>query len=912
MDYFTELLESYSRLKKRELVLLEKEEKKAKKKPQEKKKEKPDKVVQEYTPEQVIVAALKTPVSYPPYNEAAFHPIPGLVTKDEEGNEKEVLAYQSPPAKRKKGEEGGVAPIQRAGTVGGAIDQGTVRAQTGGAQHGKIVAWAAGRGGNNAVVINADGSPNEPAFTNWYNKYFKGKEAIGQTDGIGLEAALNRVGESLGPILNDEGVDDSVQQTIFTQVRSLLGIASELVVAARDAGGEFAQKPWAGWKEGEEGKPGRYVGRGEDNSDDPEMTRSVGSYISGRSAKSIEYQIAHGKTVEFDEDSGAQFDTLARDPMLIQGALDSVEAFMELGKPEVPDRPTKCADIGRRVQRKADRLVFFKNEDPNQGIAIKRNDMFKFVESQIEELCGEGIQVIPQGNYTPQQLNDMRGKGMEQGSVAVGVLPNIAQLPESTDEEVKKKEGLYRKMGLRLRRELLADQKRFSAAFTSLTESEQQDAAYSLRASFVVDALKQLNAETNTPEKLRAFFQRNYELEAPVVEAIGSKFTFPVGGKTGIGLADDLEYAFLDRGTAVKASGTMKLVGDNTVQGRKVSEIVKEQKELGNIFKDMYDLSDDDTVYIVGSGQKSYFEDASSKIGETTQRSATVNGTADNIAYGFEDVTMKRMGINQQQLDGLRAYQSDLDAIQDNLNDILPEDGTVSRDPNTGNTAPINFNTVTTMVESVVSNLELDSDVRSKLSSIIKNYRGITTNLNGPDNKLQRLDMREELFRVISTAKQMQDMNNFDDLDTAMDARRNLAYTIHMTGGVVRDGILNKKIFDTNTVRAGSHMAPIIDATKGLLDLESGHKIKMSTGGASINLINPDGGAVTLGAERTRGAGDAPVTRYVVNINKIAQSAESGVGLNETIDISDPVEDSLMITFLKGQAELLEQLLANS
>jgi len=40
MDYFTELLESYSRLKKRELVLLEKEEKK----------EKPDKVIQEYTP----------------------------------------------------------------------------------------------------------------------------------------------------------------------------------------------------------------------------------------------------------------------------------------------------------------------------------------------------------------------------------------------------------------------------------------------------------------------------------------------------------------------------------------------------------------------------------------------------------------------------------------------------------------------------------------------------------------------------------------------------------------------------------------------------------------------------------------------------------------------------------------------
>ena len=107
-------------------------------------------------------------------------------------------------------------------------------------------------------------------------------------------------------------------------------------------------------------------------------------------------------------------------------------------------------------------------------------------------------------------------------------------------------------------------------------------------------------------------------------------------------------------------------------------------------------------------------------------------------------------------------------------------------------------------------------------------------------------------------------------------------------------------------------MAPLVEATKGLLDLESGHKIKLSTGGASINLINRDGGAVTLGAERTRGAGGAPTTRYVVNVNNIAQSAETGVRLEQTVDINDPVEDSLIVTFLKGQSKLLEELLANS
>ena len=94
---------------------------------------------------------------------------------------------------------------------------------------------------------------------------------------------------------------------------------------------------------------------------------------------------------------------------------------------------------------------------------------------------------------------------MEQGSVAVGVLPNIAQMPEG-----KQKAELSRKIGMYLKRELLADERRFSSAFKKLRESVQQDVAFSLRASFVVDAMQQLNAETNTPEKLRAFLQRSY------------------------------------------------------------------------------------------------------------------------------------------------------------------------------------------------------------------------------------------------------------------------------------------------------------------------------------------------------------------------------------------------------------------
>ena len=78
----------------------------------------------------------------------------------------------------------------------------------------------------------------------------------------------------------------------------------------------------------------------------------------------------------------------------------------------------------------------------------------------------------------------MRGKGMEQGSIAVGILPNIQALP---DGELKAR--LSSVMGKLLRKELLKDEKKFSAAYKQLQESKPGDVALSLRASFVVDAM---------------------------------------------------------------------------------------------------------------------------------------------------------------------------------------------------------------------------------------------------------------------------------------------------------------------------------------------------------------------------------------------------------------------------------------
>ena len=137
-------------------------------------------------------------------------------------------------------------------------------------------------------------------------------------------------------------------------------------------------------------------------------------------------------------------------------------------------------------------------------------------------------------------------------------------------------------------------------------------------------------------------------------------------------------------------------------------------------------------------------------------------GTSDNIAPGFEEVTMKRLGINQQQLTELRQYQTELDNIESTLDSILPDEGTVSTDSK-GNQTPINSQNITTMVKDYANKLSLNSDVRSKLTSIIQDYQGTVTNLNGPDNAIQRTELKNELSRVLTASKQLSDMNNEDD-----------------------------------------------------------------------------------------------------------------------------------------------------
>ena len=372
------------------------------------------------------------------------------------------------------------------------------------------------------------------------------------------------------------------------------------------------------------------------------------------------------------------------------------------------------------------------------------------------------------------------------------------------------------------------------------------------------------------------------------------------------------------------------------------------------LFQKMHNLSDDDKVWMVGSGVKSYMREEPSKAGENNsleRRSNLVHGwvpekkDADgntikgtnqypkNMAEGFMEVTMDRLGLPHTDIDEIRSYQTELDHIDETITSMFPKDKNKLVDGK-GNIHPIDFDTAITIIEDKIRDLALDDASRERIKGLIQNQDGSPINLS---NDIERLDLRESMTRLLLNAKQGSDCNKTEVVEgntvltaDAMRARKNLAYTCHMTGGVKVDSGMNKKILKTNTVRVGSHMAPITEATKGILTPGSGFDVSLTTGGYTLQLKNAQNNSgINLGTERTRVSTEdrTPKTRtnvYIseeseknaaqidqqIEVRKRGEDTERGVRGNDPKDnpMSDIAANTLQ-NYIEGQMKLLEELM---
>tara|TARA_R110002020_G_scaffold163895_2_gene350092 strand:+ start:6693 stop:9374 length:2682 start_codon:yes stop_codon:yes gene_type:complete len=889
MDYFNELLESYSKLKKRNLKLLEADKKKAAKKSEggSDKEKTPTKVMSR---DEARVAAWNAPAG-PPFGTIAQ-------VKNKEGVMRDVLAYK---AQNKVNPSTG-------------LDNTTDTPEDNG---GHVVAANVTKTGNKATIMDAKGNPTEQ-FEAWYMRNFPGEAEEGVVDSVSTEAE-DRAGRQFEVAgLFDEDLNGNMV-TMLERVTNMAEVAQTLGI----------EQAWM--------NPSR-----------------MGNYVTGGSNVSIEKKLSNGTIATIDDKGGFKVTDLAvsSNLELLKGATESMNTFLSFatnGDSAVTDvnKDKACRELPLSVRRvtgqKKAYYVFHSRGDQSEGIVMPKSDIFDFAAQRMEAICNRGLEQIRRGTeedmLKEQDLADYRGTGLEVTFAAATFYSTIGSI-ESQGGDVSKART---KFGQYLRAKILDDLDKFEAAHKWAVELVESGVATTMDSHFIADALLDLGNLINKPEGLNEYLSTAMALEEALISTAGMypDMSIPVGTTVGNGYKDDLKYVYFDHGGAdspanERAEEAVKQFGleggEKAIQTFTVSELKELNPELVQIYQDAYNLKDTDQLTVVGCSVKSYKKGESTKGGEFKtwkKRSSLVNGTygGRSVAPGFELVTQKRLGFdkNPQLLQGARSYQTKLDDMYASMDSILPDASEGMVGPK-GTLQQITFETALPIIQKKMGKLPVDSKERARIEKLFKGEKGI--NLK---DKQTRLKFKEEFTRLMISSKQAGDCNSRGAdgklTATARDARANLAYTTQLCGGVLHDTVINKKLLEANKTLAGSHQKPINDSTLGIIAFDADDAAVDARKKDSLAEVN---GAwdvtlyrgstlrlkkrgtqkyVSLGSKRKKMDDGSVDTNTSALISSELQ--DDYLTLKKTLKKGKAVKDNLMMTYLKGQAKLLEQLLAS-
>ena len=947
MNYFDQLLESYSRLKKRNLVLSEQEGK-----------------------EKVQTDKEKVATQD---NEKALK----LFTADFNAADNEKNDANQSAREKENAPYYWKAEVNTRSKLGAAL--------------------ATDSGGEKPIVIKAIYNQHQSQgqtvdqLKQYYSKayqelinYYMGSQSDNMQsalDGASLKAIQNMPGaklkEAIVAMLPEGDVSETIQnaiQRISSSMTQLLASAKGVAKMAEDSG---EKENFAGWVEKPEKRAVANNRLLSPASEGYTARNAINRYIVGDSGQSISRIIRQGATARIDPEVGLVSEELVKDPNFIADALDSITALFDLGGPETPtDSKARCLELSRKVMRKGKQLVFITSpgaKGHDQGIVMPDNKLLTYVAKNVEKRCGTEIEEV-KVKYDANTLNSVRGPAFETGIVGASIFGSIIN-----EKDELMKEAVSNDLVGWMNAELNKDGKKFTASMAALKRFRDLDAAEDIQGAALTELFEDFDRLTNTPTKFRAFMELITNLRQIQQDSmdIGADMAFPVAKEKGVGYSDDTINLFRDKAKA--DAGAKKIGLEDGSEEITIGELRKKDPVLTAIYEKMYfpgGAPDNTIIYRVGEGVKAYKGRGQRKVGEVgrLERRSDVVMKAGMIApkgtekttYTDEDgvVRKKKKGDPKEYYDGkteylleeynpgtaqvvqkrlwgaqkisqkeglLRAqrYQENvLDTIKNEIDTLLPSDMSVVIDDD-DNIVNLNYDTFESEMESRISNLSFTSEMRLTLQTIF--HKG-DTKKNLKDKNV-RIRVREELTRLVMNAKQYSDMK-YDSTDVnrikdRKDAKNSLAYTVQMFGGVKHDSTITSMTIEAEkSILVTSHMKTVNKYTNGLLRTEAEDYDPEEQGaiypvlagdGYSINLKdrqNPKRD-LTIGTYRSGTTKDAANSGTAFEISK--EALEEFATVNQTIQEKKENKDttpesqnnSLMVSFLKGQQQLFEKLLAN-
>ena len=794
--------------------------------------------------------------------------------------------------------------------------------------------------------------------------YYMGAQSSNMQSALGgasLEALQNMPGAKLRDAIIESLPEGDVSETaenaiqrISASMTRLLSDAKGISRMARDSG---VKEFFAGYVRKPEK---RAVKSGElltPASEGYTSLNAIETFITGDSGQSISRILREGATARLDPNVGLDFVDIKRDPDFMARALDSITSLTSLASPEAPaDSQARCLDLGSKVMRRGKKLVFLTGPgtDGNvEGVVMPENSFLSYSVKVAQERCGSDIKEVSR-SYNANELNAVRGPAFETGIVGASVFGGLVD-----EKDLKLKGEVYKDLVDWMGGELFKDEKKFSASMVKLRRFRDLEAANDVQGADLLELMTEFDNRTNTPEKFRSFMELITGLRGAQQRAmdIGADMAFPVAKEKGVGYADDVINLFRD--SELAEAGAKKLGLQDGAEQITIGELRKKDAALTAIYEKRFfpdGASDDTVIYHTGEGVKAYENPTEIKIAESgrLERRSEVVMKAGAIApkgtkkttYIDDDgvVRKKKKGDPEEFYDGktpylleeynpgtaevvaerlfgknkadqkagvdsARRYQQDsLDYTKEVVDSLLPSDMTVVKDDD-GNILDLNYDTFHSIMDDRIESLSFNDRTKQTLKSILK-VGEINKDLK---DKTTRLKTREELNRLLINIQQYNDMS-YDGNDPAKiqkreDAKNNLAYTTAIFGGVKHDSTITSMGLNKKSILVTSHMKVINKYTQGLLNGDV--NFELGGDGFSLKLVDKEDPKRNISQRTMRSGMTADTANTETDTIISAGALEEFAVVNESIEQDGDLEDSLMITFLKGQQKLLEKLLAN-
>ena len=644
---------------------------------------------------------------------------------------------------------------------------------------------------------------------------------------------------------------------------------------------------------------------------DPQMQKlcdSPGTYIGGLGAASFERKLANMQGVRTgdrgffeEEESGPeakQEGTYKPSAELVEEIAESHAALTDFlnCSPDSPGDPDgcNCAGMQFRVGKVDDKMLFF-GQDTREGVAIAPNALQELAFTMMKDKCGTTDDAYTQvyaKAVDGKAINAIKGT-MNELIMLIGVQLNKAENEEDT-LKIMRESGIIEQ--IEKRRRLLREY--------AATQSVEEDVALDFDANFEESVLLEQAGIASDPVQMQNWFLTELRYQRAFIRAVD---------------ADGARKAGKEGGTGNRADTELLYNNDDDGRAR-----LKKACELLDIPVPKDDIDDESGMLKLGVGQKRLVSTGKVKqgeIGKISRQRAIMSGEVGAADSDFDPrfyATMQTMQYGDDKANGSAREEAAL-AFYDEVENTIEADtsGMTETSTYTTDDGSPKIQTPAGVIKGLIDIVKAALPF-SKIASQSKgpladamfdekgNPRDFTTNTN--QRRLREVASRDARFYMYSEAI------NGDDPERAQAAKDALIKSALISGANATP--LTQVITDNTGATASiNHNGPlqaICDANNQVpstLEVNiSGHTVTLTTPG-------PPKTKVTYSQTRESSGPKDSDDRQAETRSETSIDAETVQAYNRVESLTPAtsdeteLEDSTIEKFLKGQMKLLETLL---